>query len=83
MPNTLPNILTLSRIMVTPLLVGAFFLDRPFANWLACALFAAAALTDFLDGYLARSWDQVTRFGRFLDPVADKIMVRRLYPKNP
>jgi cardiolipin synthase len=75
MLTTLPNLLTLSRVVVIPLLVGTFFLDKPLANWLACALFTAAALTDFLDGYLARSWDQVTRFGRFLDPVADKIMV--------
>lgn len=75
MLTTLPNLLTLSRIVVIPLLIGAFFLEKPLANWLACALFTAAALTDFLDGYLARSWDQVTRFGRFLDPVADKIMV--------
>ncbi len=75
MLTTLPNILTLSRIVVIPLLVVAFFLHKPLANWLAWALFTAAALTDFLDGYLARSWDQVTRFGRFLDPVADKIMV--------
>lgn len=75
MLTTLPNLLTLSRVVVIPLLVGAFFLDKPLANWLSCALFTAAALTDFLDGYLARSWDQVTRFGRFLDPVADKIMV--------
>ena len=75
MLTTLPNLLTLSRIVVIPLLVGTFFLDKPLANYLGCALFTAAALTDFLDGYLARSWDQVTRFGRFLDPVADKIMV--------
>ena len=75
MVTTLPNLLTLSRIGVIPLLVGAFLLDKPLANWLAFALFTAAGLTDFLDGYLARSWDQVTRFGRFLDPVADKIMV--------
>ena len=75
MLTTLPNLLTLSRIVVIPLLVGTFFLDKPLANWVACALFTAAGLTDFLDGYLARSWDQVTRFGRFLDPVADKIMV--------
>jgi len=75
MLTTLPNLLTLSRILVVPVLVGAFFLDRPYANWTTCALFTAASLTDYLDGYLARSWDQVTRFGRFLDPVADKIMV--------
>ncbi len=75
MLTTLPNLLTLSRVAVVPLLIGAFYLDRPLANWITCALFTAAALTDFLDGYLARSWDQVTRLGRFLDPVADKVMV--------
>ena len=75
MPTTLPNLLTMSRIVVIPLLVGAFFLDKPLANWLGAGLFALAALTDLLDGWIARSWDQVTRFGRFLDPVADKMMV--------
>jgi cardiolipin synthase len=75
MLTTLPNLLTLSRIVVIPLLVVTFLFDKPLANWLAFGLFTAAGLTDFLDGYLARSWDQVTRLGRFLDPVADKIMV--------
>jgi cardiolipin synthase len=75
MLTTLPNLLTLSRILVIPLLVGAFYLDRPLSNWVTAALFTAAGLTDYLDGYLARSWHQVTRFGRFLDPVADKVMV--------
>ncbi len=75
MLTTLPNLLTLSRILVIPLLVGAFYLDRPLSNWVTAALFTAAGLTDYLDGYLARTWDQVTRFGRFLDPVADKVMV--------
>ncbi len=75
MLTTLPNILTLSRILVVPALVGAFYLDRPLSNWVTAALFTAAGLTDYLDGYLARSWDQVTRLGRFLDPVADKVMV--------
>jgi cardiolipin synthase len=75
MLTTLPNLLTLSRILVIPLLIAAFYLDRPAANWTAAALFTLASLTDFLDGWLARYWDQVTRFGRFLDPVADKIMV--------
>lgn len=75
MLTTLPNLLTLSRILVVPALVAAFYLDRPLSNWVSAALFTAAALTDFLDGYLARSWDQVTRLGRFLDPVADKVMV--------
>ena len=75
MLTTLPNLLTLSRILVIPALVGAFYLERPLSNWVTAALFTAAGLTDYLDGYLARSWDQVTRFGRFLDPVADKVMV--------
>ena len=75
MLTTLPNFLTLSRIAVIPLLIGAFFLDKPTAHWVAAGVFAAASLTDFMDGYLARSWDQVTRLGQFLDPVADKIMV--------
>ena len=75
MLTTLPNILTLSRILVLPALVAAFYLDRPLSNWVTAALFTAAGLTDYLDGYLARSWDQVTRLGRFLDPVADKVMV--------
>lgn len=75
MLTTLPNILTLSRILVVPALVAGFYLDHPLANWVTAALFTTAALTDYLDGYLARSWDQVTRLGRFLDPVADKVMV--------
>lgn len=72
---TLPNLLTISRILVIPALVGAFYLDRPLSNWVTAALFTAAGLTDYLDGYLARSWQQVTNLGRFLDPVADKVMV--------
>lgn len=75
MPATLPNVLTLSRIAVIPLLVGAFYLPMPFGPWLAFALFAAAAATDFLDGWLARRMDRTTEFGRFLDPVADKLLV--------
>jgi cardiolipin synthase len=75
MLTTLPNLLTLSRIIVIPALVGAFYLDRPLSNWVTAALFTAAGLTDFLDGYLARSWQQVTNLGKFLDPVADKVMV--------
>ena len=71
----LPNLLTFSRIAVIPLLVAAFYLDDPFGNIVACALFALAAVTDYLDGYLARAWSQQSNLGRFLDPVADKLMV--------
>ena len=75
MLTTLPNLLTLSRILVIPLVIGAFYLDGDIANWVACALFTAASLTDFLDGYVARTLSQQTRLGRFLDPVADKLLV--------
>jgi cardiolipin synthase len=71
----LPNLLTFSRIAVIPLLVAAFYLHDPMGNIVACALFALAAVTDYLDGYLARAWSQQSNLGRFLDPVADKLMV--------
>lgn len=75
MLTSLPNLLTLSRIAVLPLLVGAFYLDTPWSNIVACAVFAGASLTDYLDGWLARTYQQTSSLGRFLDPVADKIMV--------
>ncbi len=75
MITSLPNLLTLSRILAIPALVGAFFLDPPLANWVVLVLFTAAALTDWLDGYLARLRGEVSGLGRFLDPVADKLLV--------
>ncbi len=72
---SLPNLLSLSRIVVIPLLIGAFYLEGDFANWVACALFTAASLTDFFDGYIARTLRQQSKLGRFLDPVADKLLV--------
>ncbi len=75
MITNLPNLLTLFRIVVIPLLVAAFFLDFPVANWVTFGLFAAASITDYFDGYLARAWNQVSPLGRFLDPVADKLLV--------
>lgn len=72
---TLPNILTLSRILVIPPMVASFYLDKDWANVIACILFVGASLTDFLDGYFARSWSQQSDIGRFLDPVADKLLV--------
>lgn len=71
----LPNLLTLSRILVIPPMVAAFYLDKNWANIIACVLFVGASLTDFFDGYLARSWSQQSDIGRFLDPVADKLLV--------
>lgn len=75
MLTTLPNILTLSRIAVIPLVVAAFYLPQPFAAWTTCGLFALASITDWLDGHLARRWSQFSAFGRFLDPIADKLLV--------
>ncbi|MBF8221755.1 CDP-diacylglycerol--glycerol-3-phosphate 3-phosphatidyltransferase [Halomonas sp. 328] len=71
----IPNLLTLARIAFIPLLVVIFYLPYGWSLPLAAALFALAAITDWLDGYLARRWDQATPFGAFLDPVADKLMV--------
>jgi cardiolipin synthase len=71
----LPNLLTLSRIMIIPLLVATFFFDSAAMRWTACALFAAAGITDFFDGYIARRANMVSRLGRFLDPIADKLLV--------
>jgi len=71
-----PNILTVFRLLAA-LAVGLVFayLPSPYAEWVALTLFVAAALTDYLDGYLARKWDQITNIGRMLDPIADKAMV--------
>lgn len=75
MLTSLPNLLTLSRIVVIPLIVALFFMDGDMPRWITLGLYAAACLTDFFDGYLARSMGQISRFGRFLDPVADKLLV--------
>ena len=71
----LPNILTLSRILLIPVFVGIYFLPGDTTYLWAASLFGAAALTDWVDGYLARKWGQTTPFGAFLDPVADKLIV--------
>jgi cardiolipin synthase len=75
MTTNLPNILTLFRIAVIPALVGAFFVGGTTGNWIAFALFAIAGITDYFDGFLARKLNQQTAFGRFLDPLADKLLV--------
>lgn len=75
MPLNLPNVLTLLRIAMIPLLGMAFLLPIPWANYLAVTFFALAAITDWLDGYFARKLDQTSAFGAFLDPVADKLIV--------
>ena len=76
MPLTLPNILTLFRLIAAPMVGLVFlFLPRPIADITALVLFVLAAMTDYLDGVLARAWDQISRFGSMLDPIADKAMV--------
>jgi CDP-diacylglycerol--glycerol-3-phosphate 3-phosphatidyltransferase len=71
----IPNILTILRILLIPVFVIVFYADAPWAPYVAAAVFGAAALTDWLDGYLARLWNQTSPLGAFLDPVADKLMV--------
>jgi CDP-diacylglycerol---glycerol-3-phosphate 3-phosphatidyltransferase len=70
-----PNLLTLLRIFLIPVFIGAYYLPFRSASLLAMVVFALAALTDWLDGYLARRLNQLSPFGAFLDPVADKLMV--------
>jgi len=72
---TLPNILTLLRIILIPVLVVVFYLPGQWSYQLSAMLFGLAALTDALDGYLARRLKQSSVFGAFMDPVADKLMV--------
>lgn len=72
----IPNILTIFRLIAAPAVGLVFvFLPTPYADWTAIVLFTGAASTDYLDGYLARKWKQVTNLGRMLDPIADKAMV--------
>jgi cardiolipin synthase len=74
-PSDLPNLLTLSRIAAIPLIVGLCLMRWPAADLAACAVFTAAALTDWLDGHLARRRRSTSEFGRMLDPIADKLLV--------
>ena len=74
--TNLPNILTYGRIAAVPVLVAfLFFSTSNAARWTAFAIFVVAGLTDWLDGYLARIWEQQSALGRMLDPIADKLLV--------
>jgi CDP-diacylglycerol--glycerol-3-phosphate 3-phosphatidyltransferase/cardiolipin synthase len=80
MPLNVPILLTWLRIMLIPVFVAVYYLPDAWLtpatrNWTAMWIFAAAAFTDWLDGWLARRWGATTEFGAFLDPVADKLMV--------
>lgn len=77
---SIPNLLTYGRIVAVPLVVFCFFMEgklqsSDFARWAALIIFIIASLTDFLDGYLARIWQQTSAIGRMLDPIADKLLV--------
>lgn len=72
---TLPTMLTLFRIVLVPVLVMVFYWQHPWSNILACAVFVLGALTDWLDGWIARRYNMYSAFGAFLDPVADKLAV--------
>ena len=80
MPFNIPNLLTWLRILLIPLFVGIFYFEKswvslPNQNLVATVIFTLAAVTDWLDGWLARKLNQMSAFGAFLDPVADKLMV--------
>ncbi len=72
----IPNFLTVFRLIAAPAVGLVYvFLPSPYADWIALSLFITAASTDYLDGYLARKWNQITNLGRMMDPIADKAMV--------
>lgn len=75
MPLNIPNLLTLLRILLIPFFFIVYAIDAGWSNIVATVIFVAAAITDWLDGYLARKLNQYTTFGAFLDPVADKLIV--------
>lgn len=72
---SLPNVLTLARIAVIPLLVGLFYVESLWALWVRIGFFIAACLTDYLDGYIARACQTISDLGQILDPLADKLLV--------
>ena len=75
MMTSLPNLLTLARIAVIPVIVALLYIAADWARWTALVLYMAACATDYLDGYLARTRGEVSPLGRFLDPIADKLLV--------
>jgi CDP-diacylglycerol--glycerol-3-phosphate 3-phosphatidyltransferase len=75
MKLTLPLLLTLMRVAAIPVVLALFYAPFPYARQLATVVYAAAAITDWFDGWLARRWGQTSKFGAFLDPVADKLLV--------
>lgn len=75
MSLSIPNVLTIFRILAIPFIMAVYFADIPLRGWVCVALFSLASISDALDGYLARRWNQTSKLGAFLDPVADKLLV--------
>ena len=75
MPMNTANKLTILRVVMIPAFLLVLYLNVPYANYWALAIFAAASITDTLDGYIARKYNQITDFGKFMDPLADKCLV--------
>ena len=71
----IPNILTIGRILIAPILVIIFYFPGEWSDWLSCLIFVIAAFTDYLDGFFARLYKQQSKFGELLDPIADKVLV--------
>ncbi len=71
----LANLLTFSRILMIPMIVGSFYLDGDKANWIGFIIFSIAGITDFFDGYIARKYNLTTALGKFMDPIADKLLI--------
>lgn len=72
---TIPNILTCIRVVLVPVFMVLAYQQNPVCQILALVIYVVACATDFVDGYLARKWHQITDFGKFMDPVADKLLV--------
>ena len=75
MKLNISNILTLARIIIIPIIVICIYLKGPFYGWIAFILFCLASVTDYFDGYIARIRNEITNFGTFLDPIADKFLI--------
>ncbi|NVK19564.1 MAG: CDP-diacylglycerol--glycerol-3-phosphate 3-phosphatidyltransferase [Methylocystaceae bacterium] len=73
-----PNILTASRILIIPILVGLYMVGAPEGNWMSFSLYVYACITDFFDGWLARKMDLQSALGKFMDPIADKLLIATL-----
>ncbi len=78
MLTNVPNMLTLSRIGAIPLIIATFYIEPPYGNWVGMGVLVYAGITDFFDGYVARVMSQQSALGKFLDPIADKLLVGAL-----